>query len=454
MTDPDQAPDVTLDQPREVGDFLNALGVSAHELELIAIVTGWQKRTPRKITAAALLTSLCAQTLGGTSSYNDIATALDTASGRQPSRQSVAERFAPPCLRMIQTVLRLAINKRVTTSMQDDVPAQGLLSCYSRVLVQDSTIIELPAWLFETFSGVANGASQVCNARIQAIYDLKNMCFEAFSLDAYSKNDVSAAPELELRPGDLVLRDRGYLSVGEMQRHRQVGADFIYRHKTGTLYRDVRSDVPLDLAALLRRHGSLDREVALNDAARTRVRLVAAPVNQQTADLRRMKAKKEMKGHNPSQAVLELMGWTIFLTSLGPEVSFSALLETYGLRWRIEVIFKAWKSHMDFHVIHRVSALELKICLSAKLVSITVGMGHLYRRCHERMREATGRDLSLLKFARYLATMPQRLVSIHAWLMEGAPATSPTCIALRKYCCYDKRKRLNYHQKQRALCLT
>lgn len=28
-------------------------------------------------------------------------------------------------------------------------------------------------------------------------------------------------------------------------------------------------------------------------------------------------------------------------------------LETYGLRWRIEVIFKAWKSQMDFHVIHR-----------------------------------------------------------------------------------------------------
>ena len=84
-----------------------------------------------------------------------------------------------------------------------------------------------------------------------------------------------------------------------------------------------------------------------------------------------------------------VMGWTIFLTNLGPEVSFSALLETYGLRWRIEVIFKAWKSQMDFHVIHRVSALELKICLTAKLVSITVGMGHLYRLCYERMREAT-----------------------------------------------------------------
>jgi hypothetical protein len=44
----------------------------------------------------------------------------------------------------------------------------------------------------------------------------------------------------------------------------------------------------------------------------------------------------------------------------------SSTLETYGLRWRIEVIFKAWKSQMDFHVIHRVSALELKICPTAK----------------------------------------------------------------------------------------
>lgn len=433
MTTPDQAPDVTLHEPREVAEFIQALGTSALELELIAIVTGWQKRSPRKISAAALLSSLCAQCHGGTASFNDIAMALDGASGRAPSRQSVAERFAQPCLRMIQTVLRMAFDRRVATSMQEDAPAQGCLTPYSRVLVQDSTIIELPGWLFDTFSGVANGTHQVCNARIQAAYDLKGMCFEAFSIDAYSKNDVSAAPELELRRGDLVLRDRGYLSVGEIVRHQQAGAHFIYRHKTGAIYRDVQTDDPLDLSRLLRRHGSLDMEVVLNDAPRTRVRLVAAPVSEQTANLRRMKAKKEMKGHNPSAAVLELMGWTIFLTDLGPGVSFSELLETYGLRWRIEVIFKAWKSQMNFHVIHRVSALELQICLTAKLVSITVGMGHLYRLCYQRMREASGRDLSLLKFTRYLATMPQRLVSLTEWLIEGAPATSHTCMALRKY---------------------
>lgn len=122
MTGRGQAPDVTLGQPREIAGFLTALGLSAHELESIAIVTGWQKRAPRKITAAALLTSLCAQTLGGAASFNDIATALDTAAGRQPARQLVAGAFAQPCLRMIQRVLRLAINQRVTTSMQDECP--------------------------------------------------------------------------------------------------------------------------------------------------------------------------------------------------------------------------------------------------------------------------------------------------------------------------------------------
>jgi hypothetical protein len=40
----DQAPDVTLHEPRDVADFIQALGIPDRELELIAIVTGWQSR--------------------------------------------------------------------------------------------------------------------------------------------------------------------------------------------------------------------------------------------------------------------------------------------------------------------------------------------------------------------------------------------------------------------------
>jgi hypothetical protein len=44
VTAADRAPDVTLHEPRDVADFIQALGIPAQELELIAIVTGWQSR--------------------------------------------------------------------------------------------------------------------------------------------------------------------------------------------------------------------------------------------------------------------------------------------------------------------------------------------------------------------------------------------------------------------------
>ena len=47
-------------------------------------------------------------------------------------------------------------------------------------------------------------------------------------------------------------------------------------------------------------------EVHLNDENRTKVRLIAAPVSLEVANKRRMKAEKEMRGHNPPPELLFL----------------------------------------------------------------------------------------------------------------------------------------------------
>jgi len=174
----------------------------------------------------------------------------------------------------------------------------------------------LPAALSGSFSGVANGHASACNARIQAVYDLAPMRFAAFSIDPHSKNDQKAAPELGIRAGDLVLRDRGYLANGEITRHAGAGADCIYRHSIRTIYPDAVTGRPVALLDHLRRHGCADMQVLLNNPARTPVRLVAAPVDPATAAIRRMRAKKEMRGHAPSAEVLALMDWTIFITTI------------------------------------------------------------------------------------------------------------------------------------------
>lgn len=286
------------------------------DLRQLAKDLKFTKRAPRKIDLLSLLASLCTECLQGSPSCNDLAAQIQTHSGNAPSRQAVSLRLNQAFENILQRLLEMVIREKTAVGGSPTAKPTPAFRHYRRVLVQDSTIIQLPSHLFADFSGVANAHASVCNARIQATYNLLDHCLLAVAIDPYSKNDLAAAPELPLQQGDLSLRDRGYLVVDEIQRHREAGADCIYRHKTGTTYLDLQTGQPIDLLALLKNQGQLDLEVLLNNEARTHVRLVTAPVDAETANRRRRKAKIETHGHHPSPAVLALMDWTIFITTI------------------------------------------------------------------------------------------------------------------------------------------
>lgn len=417
------------------------------DLRQLAKDAKFTRRAPRKIDVANLLASVCAQCLQGSPSCNDLAAQIQTLSGQAPSRQAVNLRLNQAFETILQQLLERVINQKVAGP-----GAEPAFRNHRRVLVQDSTIIKLPSHLLADFSGVANAHSSGCNARIQATYNLLNHRLLAVSIDPYSKNDRRAAPELPLEKGDLVLRDRGYWLVAEIQRHREAGADCIYRHRTGTVYLDPQTGRPVDLLALLKNNDSLDLEVMLNNTARTRVRLVAAPVTAETANLRRMRAKKETKGHHPSQAVLELMNWTIFITTLPAAwASFPQILALYGLRWRVEIIFKAWKSQLQFPLLHRVSKLQMAILLKARLLIITACTNLAYGAWERTLRQKDDHRLSLLKFTRFLSKSPARFVQVLRALSLEHHENHGLIQTLIRYCCYDRRKRRNYSQTWDAL---
>jgi len=395
---------------------------------------------------------LCERSFQGSPSYNDIAAALDAGYGTMPSRQAVANRMKAALKQVIDRLLAATIAHKCS-SKAERTQSSFLASCH-RILVQDSTVIKLPVWLFEDFSGVTNAHSTVCNARIQVVYDIVHEGFVHFSVDPYSRNDLAAAPALQLEAGDLVLRDRGYLTNGEIERHLQAGAHCIYRHKTGTTYLDPATLQPIDLLDLLRKRGRLDITVLLNTQQRTEVRLVAAPVDEATAALRRMKAKQEIKGHNPSKELLALMDWTIFLTTIAKtEASFESILTIYGLRWRIEIIFKSWKSHLHFATLHRLSRIQLRILLSVRLMVITALTNTLYKLLRQHLWKRHQRHLSLLKFLKFLANDPDRIASLCHTVLSGPP-DQHDIRPLLKYCCYDKRKRPNFSEIFDQLSLT
>jgi hypothetical protein len=253
---------------------------------------------------------------------------------------------------------------------------------------------------------------------------------QGWFIDAYSKNDLLCAPALKLQKGDLALRDRGYLLANELQRHLDAGADCIYRHKTGTLHLDPDTLQPIDLLAELRKNGCLDLRVLLNNKAQTPVRLLSAPVSQETASLRRVKAKKEMRGQAPSAAVLALMDWTVFIitTIAAPEADFKTILAIYGLRWRVEVLFKSWKSHLNFDLIHRVSKTQLRILLTARFLIITTLTNWLHPKCHDLISKVYGKQLSLLKFLHYLTMKPRTTPSTSS-LPQPRKLTDPARLA-------------------------
>lgn len=426
--------------------LLQAVGLTPEEIVRLCVLKKLKQREG-KVHLPTFLTVLLGESLNGSPSLNDLAAKMEAANRIEISKQTVGDRINKSCVNVIKAMIARAITARRPEIEKIKLPLCGK---YLRVLIQDSTVIQLPARLFAEYSGVANGHTQVCNARIQFVYDLLSGEFIDFSIDPYSKNDLAAAPELEFQKGDLVLRDRGYLIYDEIQRHITEGADCIYRHKLQNLYLDPQTEEPIDLVELLKRESRLDREVLLNNPSRTRVRLVAAPVDPETANRRRQKLKKETKGRNPSQDLLFLQSWTIFITTISAEVaSFDQLLAMYGLRWRIENIFKAWKSHWHFAQIHNVSQHQLQVLLLSRLIALVLLNRFLYLPACERIRKTYDRILSLMKFTRYLECNPDRKGEILQALLETS-GRHPVLDALARYCTYDKRQRLNIVQKMEA----
>ncbi|MFY8269397.1 MAG: IS4 family transposase, partial [Terrimicrobiaceae bacterium] len=443
--------DIQLRSQDSTSPFIAIAGIpfDEHYLLEVARSSNFYKRTPRKIDVCNLLVAICIEGLKGSPSCNDLAANIETQNPcHGPSRQAVHQRMNPALAAFIGHILENLIAKKLFEAHRkffENPDDSARFAGYERVLVQDSTVIKLPAHLFDEFSGVANATSKACNARVQAIYDLVSGRLIHLSIDPYSKNDLAAAPDLQLQPNDLVLRDRGYLILDEIQRHLDAKADCIYRHKTGTTYLDPHTKKPIDLLALLRKNGYLDIPVLLNNESQTPVRLCCAPVSEEIANLRRMKARNETRGRNPSKALLELLSWSIFITTIdAARADFKKLLAIYGLRWRIEIVFKAWKSHMKFGNLHRVSKSQMLILLKARLLLITCCTNILYRALETTQWQKHTRRISLLKLVKFLAAAPENLLRALKSLSADMEASDGFHKALLRYCCYDQRKRQNF----------
>ena len=410
----------------------------------LARQTMFCRRQPRKINPAAFLLGVCLWAAQPLPSLRRAAAWIGWYAGRTISKQNIAKRFQRPAVRFVQAALAVVLARLAERKAR--VP-QGAWARFRRVLVQDSTAVGLPATLAAQFPGNANGRGQpLAVLKVQCVYDVRAERFVHWYLTSFRVNDQQAAADMVaiVQPDDLVIRDLGYFSLEPLQQITERGAFFLSRLWHGVhLWTTQRQ--PLDLLGTLAHDGWLDIKVRLGDMAQLPVRLVAVPVPEAVANERRRKARANRdQRHPPSARRLQLMGWDIFITNVPPEVwSTRTVCQVYGVRWRIEIVFKSAKSHFHLEAVPRASAAEIEMLIWARLLLITL----LHEWLAGEQAADPDRPLSLLKVAEFFEMFCPLLLLVPL----GANLPQRWNCQVLYHCRYEKRHRLNFAQKFAAL---
>ncbi len=169
---------------------------------------------------------------------------------------------------------------------------------------------------------------------------------------------------------------------------------------------------------------------------------------------RNLRARAKKKGKTLSKEKLALCGWNLYVTNVDSLVFPARVVpHIYALRWQIELVFKAIKSHLGFELI--AGKREARICcqLYGRLIVLVLSLfltgqfrQHLWRR--------EKRELSLLKsFAHLPIVAPMILETLRNPI--GLLATlRKVADEIMSLCRMDKRKsRLSTAETLRAIAL-
>lgn len=411
----------------------------------MAYQTDFFQRPWKKIEPSSFAAFLCAFSVSDMYSFNDIASKYSTIMGVSVTRQTIFEKLKKSgCIHFFKQLLDHVLEMKFETCKS--IEMQQFCMKYTRILIQDSTIIRLPMKLFEKFRGVKNAHSTTCQARIQVIYDLVSGKFVYFSIDPYSKNDLAATMDFKYQPGDFVLRDRGYFTKESQNLFNEIGVEMISRYKHPMTLYDASNGEEINLLKLLQKEGAVNCTITLGKGEKGKFQLIAAPVSEKIAAERRRKAKEESRSKSISKELSQLMGWSIFITTMTDyEISFETVLDLYGLRWRIENIFKTWKSHLKFSKIHDVSEEQLYVLLYSRLTMLAYTFYRIYSPYSRVIEKKHDIFVSLEKFTKYVS----KNLSEVLWLHLTDPFGERLIDLFKRYCAYDIRKRKNFCQKQK-----
>jgi hypothetical protein len=181
---------------------------------------------------------------------------------------------------------------------------------------------------------------------------------------------------LPVKPGDLILADRGYSHRQGVAHVVEAGGDVIVRLNSG-IFPLLDGDERFDLRGRLR--GLTEYEPA-EWSASFRVskkvyeaRICAVRKSSAAAERARQRLLRTAKkqGTQPRAESLEMAEYLIVVTTLSPAVaSTSDVLELYRARWQIELAFKRLKSLLSAGYVPKYDPVSAKAWIHGKLLTV------------------------------------------------------------------------------------
>lgn len=372
-----------------VGTILN----SSKRLEGLARKARWLVRSPRKLTPILFIHALIAAVIKGERSFRELAQGIGMRLDRKSdgsfntiSKPALWERVCPKAVGF----LRLVLAELVRECVLPPSSALPTLPGIRRIIVEDSCALALDSRHAEEHPACGNQHGDCAGVRLQAAFDLLTGDPLRLDLTEFRRNDQKASGDILelLRPGDLLVRDLGYFSGKSFSAVMEKQAHFLTRYFPGTTlcHAEKEGGERIDLLRLLNNQASsegdiIDLDVVVGSGQkgvpRFACRLVArrVPKSVESKRLRRLGEQERHRGKKFNKVHRKLQGWEIYLTSLPREqVPAAKIFAIYPLRWRIEIIFKACKSHTALNSLslHRSNIHHVEALLHAWLCALVL----------------------------------------------------------------------------------
>ena len=361
------------------------------------------------------------------------------------SASALAQRINTPMAKSFMRACFLTVLKEVVKKEFDCKELKlRIFAPYKRVLIEDSTRAELHEKLSPAFKG-SGGVASKASVKIDFIFDYQSEEFVDMHFCSGNKPDQSLAGQIiqVLSEGDLVIRDLGYFAIERFKEIEEAGAHYISRWKVNEdVYASRDAKTPVDLARFISENmvqGMFEKEVFIGKERRP-VRMVACEVSEEALIKRRRNANQSARRHGVEMSAKKrnLLKFAVFITNIPVKVLCSEdIMAIYRVRWRIELIFKQWKSCLHFHIFKGYNEDRFHCLLYGRLTMILL-IGKMYPILMNYAIKK-GKEVSGYKLTNYLVADHNFARALQNGKIEEFIEQLRTDILRRL--CMDKRKR-------------